>query len=199
MNWLPQKQYSYTMEKEISFSFLHPIVLEVRHLCHLCQFPTFGPIFFLLGSEFLATWNFFESTLLLCYYLHTTRGINLFQVLIKLLHVYEEWTHVNEQWTSSHLQFCIVWSPNPGLNFLSFSHEESKSSHEKWEQQVFKCHMVCGVALFCISGSSRTFLLSNSILTWGTRYTIGVNQHNSQRTCVDFTPTGHVAQPACDF
>lgn len=84
-------------------------------------------------------------------------------------------------------------------SFISHSHQECKCSEEKWEEQVFKCHMVCGVAIFSISGSSRTFLLNNSTLTWGAIYTIGVNQHNSQRTCVDFTPTGHVAQPVCDF
>lgn len=85
------------------------------------------------------------------------------------------------------------------LSFISHSHQESKCSEAKWEERVFKCHMVCGVAIFSISGSSRTFLLNNSTLTWGARYTIGVKQHNSQRTCVDFTPTGHVAQPVCDF
>lgn len=51
------------------------------------------------------------------------------------------------------------------LSFISHSNQESKCSDEKWEEQVFKCHMVCGVAIFSISGSSRTFLLNNSALT----------------------------------
>jgi len=65
LNRLPEKQYSYAMEEEISFSFLHSVRLEVRSPCHPYQFTTFGPIPILPGSEFLATWNFFCNTLLL--------------------------------------------------------------------------------------------------------------------------------------